>query len=260
MKLGNASFDSNFNRTALSLTRPSAKVALWSIGIGYVLCLHAVLGVLIFKTDFLHLAGKTLGWIPPEEWSLPLCFDILKQAEQDASVPAGSVLLLGDSIIMRLNAKQIAEGTVNFGIGGDTTQTLTSRLAVLRSVAQSRIVVVGVGVNDLKYRPVEQIARDYARLLDRLGMASRVMVLSVLPVDNAGEAARRRPYLRNDSIRTLDQDLRALCQMRTNCRYLDAWPAMAASGSAVYADDGWHLSITGNRILEGFLRTSLMSP
>ena len=221
--------------------------------------LHVVLVVLILKTNFLLLAGKTLGWIPPEEWNLQFCFDVLKQAEQDSIVPAGAVILLGDSIVMRLDPKAIADNAVNFGLGGDTTHTLYSRLPVLRSVAQSSSVVVGVGVNDLKYRPVEQIARDYAKLLDRLAAVPRVLVLSVLPVNDAGEAARQRPYLRNRSILALDQDLGILCGQWTNCRYLDAWPAMAASASDVYDGDGWHLSAAGNRVVAAFLRESLTS-
>jgi len=235
------------------------KIGLWSAGIGYFLVLHIFVGVLLLKTNFLHLAGKTLGWIPPDEWSLPLCINILEQAEADARVPQGAVVLLGDSIIAELDPTEIGIGIVNFGLGGDTTKTLDSRLPTLHSVTHSSGVVIGVGVNDLKYRPVSQIVRDYARVLDRLVAAPRVLVLSVLPVDDAGQAAREFPYLRNRNIRALNGDLRALCKQRANCRFLDAWPAIAAATADVYGGDGWHLSAAGRRVLADFVRNALIS-
>ncbi|MBO0709730.1 MAG: hypothetical protein J2P47_00460 [Acetobacteraceae bacterium] len=239
--------------------RSWTRIGLWSAGIGYLLFLHIFVGVLLLKTNFLHLVGKTLGRIPPDEWSLPLCLNVLEQAEADARVPRGAVVLLGDSIIAELDRTEIGRDVVNFGLGGDTTKTLYSRLAALHSVAQSGEVVVGVGVNDLKYRAVSQIARDYARVLDRLVAVPRVLVLSVLPIDDAGQAARELPYLRNRNIQALNGDLRTLCEQRTNCRFLDAWPAVSAATEDVYGGDGWHLSAAGRHVLADFLRNALMS-
>jgi lysophospholipase L1-like esterase len=245
---------------SLSLGSPSRRrLLLWGAGAGYVLALHVLLLVLLLKTNFLLLAGKTLGWIPPEEWNLPLYAAILAQAEADAGVPDGAVILLGDSIMAQLDPQDIADGAVNFGLGGDTTGTLYRRLAVLRSVARSQAVVVGVGVNDLKYRKVEQIVRDYRQVLARLAAVTRVFVVSVLPVDAAGQAARKRPYLRNQTIEALNRGLRMLCLQQRNCRFLDAGPAIAASASDVYGSDGWHLSVSGRHVLADFLRDSLMS-
>ena len=235
------------------------RLLLWGAGAGYVLAIHALLVVLLLKTNFLLLAGKTLGWIPPEEWNTPLYAAILAQAEADAGVADGVVILLGDSIMAQLNAQDIADDAVNFGLGGDTTETLDRRLTVLRSIARSRAVVVGVGVNDLKYRQVEQIVRDYRRVLARLATVPRVFVVSVLPVDPAGQAARERPYLRNQTIEAINHGLRMLCRQQMNCRFLDAGPALAASQSNVYGIDGWHLSAPGRDVLTGFLRQSLTS-
>ncbi len=169
------------------------------------------------------------------------------------------MILLGDSIIAQLNPKDIADDAVNFGLGGDTTNTLYRRLVVLHSIARSHAAVVGVGVNDLKYRPVEQIVRDYQKVLARLATVPRVFTVSVLPVDPVGQAARERPYLRNQTIEALNRGLRMLCQQQMNCRFLDAWPAIAASLSNVYASDGWHLSVLGRHVLADFLRNSLTS-
>lgn len=230
------------------MTRP--RLALFT----YLVILHAVLLVLVFKTDFLLLAGKTLGFIPPEEFNGELEAIILKQAEQDLAVPAGQVVLVGDSHIARLDGK-LGAGVVNFGIGGDTTRTLSARLPTIRSIQHSRAVVVEVGVNDLKYRAVDQIIMDYAALFGRLPQSAPVLVLSVPPVDPNGSAARHRPYLRNDRIAALNIGIRRVCAAHPQCRFLDAGPALA--GQPAWSADGWHLSDAGNQVLADLIRGAL---
>jgi lysophospholipase L1-like esterase len=236
-----------------------ANIVLWASVACYAIVLHVALGVLVIKTDFLYLAGKTLGWVPPEEWTPRLYAEILKQAELDASVPAGSVILLGDSLIAGLDSRAVSQEAVNFGIGGDTTHTLYSRLPVLRSVSRSRIVVVGVGVNDLKYRAADRIASDYASVLDRMASVPQILALSILPVDEGGLAAADRPYLRNRTIMELNQALRRVCRERANCLFIDAWPVIANAAADVYSSDGWHLSLAGSRLLAALLHRTLKS-
>ncbi len=223
----------------------------------YLIVLHAVLVVLVFKTDFLLLTGKTLGFIPPEEFNSQLQAIILQQAEQDLSLPAGEVVLVGDSHIERLDGK-LGAGAVNFGIGGDTTRTLRARLPTLRSVQLSRAVVVEVGVNDLKYRPVEQIVPDYDALFGRLPASVPVLVLSVPPVDPNGAAARHRAYLRNDRIAALNAGIGQVCAAHPQCRFLDAGPALLAR--PCWSADGWHLSEVGDRVLVGLVQDALPAP
>jgi lysophospholipase L1-like esterase len=235
------------------------RIGLRSAGAGYVVLLHVLLVVLILKTNFLLLAGKTLGLIPPEEWTLQFYAAILAQAEQDARLPPASVILLGDSIIAELNPQEVADDAVNFGLGGDTTNTLYRRLAVLHSIVRSRVVIVEVGVNDLKYRAIGPIVSDYRKVLGRLAAVPRVVVMSVLPVDPAGQAARERPYLQNQTIETLNRGLHILCRQQMNCHFLDAWPAIAASQSNIFGSDGWHLSDAGRHVLAGLMRNALTS-
>ena len=236
--------------------RPAvARGGFWLACSAYIVLLHAVLLVLVVKTNFLLLAGKTLGFLPPEEWNTELATRLLEQAGEDKTVPPGQVVLLGDSIIAQLDARQITQDTVNFGIGGDTTRTLHVRLPVLRSVPRGRAAVIGVGVNDLKYRPVEQIARDYQTMLDQLPPMLPVLAVSVLPVDENGPAARQRPYLRNAHARALNAEIKRLCAARAGCGFLDAWPVLAQD--AVHAGDGWHLSAKGNLLLARAIRDAL---
>jgi lysophospholipase L1-like esterase len=224
----------------------------------YVGLLHVLVLVLVVKTNFWFLAGKTLGLTPPAEWTEPYYEQVLRQAKLDMRVPPGRVILVGDSIVAQLNAASIGPDAVNFGIGGDTTHTLLGRLPVLRSIQHGRAVVLEIGVNDLKYRPVEQIARDYRAVLDALAPAPLIIAVSVLPVDASGTAAHERPYLRNDRIAALNVAIKMDCLAHSGCQYLDAWPAMAQGG--VYGRDGWHLSADGDQALGDLIRRALPAP
>ena len=238
--------------------QPAARAGLrLALGIYFIL-LHVTLLIIVFKTNFLFLAGKTLGLVPSEEWNRSLVSRILAQAEQDQNIPPGQVILFGDSIIARLDTRLISSDAVNFGIGGDTTHTLYARLPVIRSLRRSRAVVIEVGVNDLKYRSIDQIIHDYGAVLNRLASSSVIIVMSVLPVDENGRAAWQRPYLRNERIEKFNKALKQLCEMHVRCRFLDAWPAMA--NGAIYSDDGWHLSREGSRSLARVIRNALPGP
>ena len=81
----------------------------------------------------------------------------MDQAERDRGVPDRSVLLLGDSIIAQLDPISIGPQIVNFGLAGDTTRTMLRRLPTLRALDRAQGAVIGVGINDLRYRgPAER--------------------------------------------------------------------------------------------------------
>jgi lysophospholipase L1-like esterase len=229
--------------------------------VGYIALLHAVVLVLVLKTDFLLLAGKTLGFLPPEEWSADIAWAAVDLAARDAAAAPGAVVLVGDSIIAQLAPEFAGDtGFADLGLGGDTTRTLLRRLPGLRSIGTAARLVIGVGVNDLKYREVPEIAKDYAALLAHVPAALRVTVVSVLPVDERSGILARRPYLRNATITRLNQALRLVCEARPACRFLDAWPGMTGPGlhgPELHGDDGWHLSRAGSAELARLIRAEV---
>lgn len=234
---------------------PYRRPILLGVGIAYLIGLHALMILMILKTDFLVRAGKTLDLVPPEEWTVPFLQRALSQARQDALIPSNSLVLLGDSIAAEVDPLLIATDAVNFGIGGDTTRTLAARLPTLRSVTHGRAVVIEVGVNDLKYRPVDAIERDYDALLAQIGGRLPIVALSVLPVDEAGFAARKRRYLRNNLISELNRAIGNACKQHANCRFVDAWSAMQDRSN--YGEDGWHLSYAGVHKLAAIIARAL---
>ena len=224
----------------------------------YLLVLHGFVLVLVVKTNFLTLAGKTLGLLPPEEWTSEFATQTLDLAAHDRAVPPGAVLLLGDSIMAEVPPGLVDGRAENLAIPGETLHMLSRRLPVLRSLEQARAIVLGIGVNYLKYRPAPTSAADYAALLIRLPGGVPVLMLSVLPVDETADVVVRRWYLRNATIRDLNARLRTVCTAYPACTFVDAWPALAdpASGglrAELHGGDGWHLSVGGARALAAVL-------
>jgi lysophospholipase L1-like esterase len=229
----------------------------------YLFGLHALVLVLVVKTNFLMLAGKTLGWIPPEEWVTDdITKHLLVSARRDHSATGTTVVLMGDSMIEQLDAHLIAPDAVNLGISGNTVRNLLWQLPIFRSIEQTPAIVLEIGTNDLKYRPVTAIQQDYTDLLRQLPTAPHIIVIGVLPVNEDMPAPRQRPYLRNIKIRMLNAQLEQICRARMNCHFLDVWPSMTSERDGglrkiFAASDGWHLSPAGREALAFLIRTEL---
>ncbi len=87
----------------------------------------------------------------------------------DDCVPDQAVLFIGDSFIQGLCVTEVAAKSINYGIGGDTTEGLLARLPHYPSLNRARAVVVSVGENDLrKGRTPADINLSYGRILARL--------------------------------------------------------------------------------------------
>ena len=229
-------------------------LALWL----YLALLHGVGAGLLIKSNALLLLGKTLGWLPPEEWSEGYYQAVLAQAALGRTAPSGATVLIGDSIIVQLDAARIGPDVLNYGLSGDTTRTLRARIPTLGVLTAPHRVVIGIGVNDLKYREPAAIAPDAAAVLAALPHGVALILLSPLPVDEAGTAAGARSFLRNARIRALADTMRGVCAAWPECRFLDVWPAFTAPlQPPLYGPDGWHLSAAGNAVLADLIAASL---
>lgn len=241
----------------------SSRWILWVVLATYLAGLHLIAGLALLKTNFLPLVYKSLGyWQPVREWEDFSIQTVLDHAALDRRVPDGAVILLGDSIMAGVPAEVVGPNAVNFGLGGDTTRVLLRRMPVLRSIDRGEAVVIEVGVNDLKYRTPAETAYLYSEILERIPPVTLVIALSVLPVDETNPVVARRSDLRNAAISALNDAIRATCQRRPNCRYLDLWPVVwdTNRGTPVLDNlgtDGWHLSVQGGERIGAWIRNML---
>ena len=167
-------------------------------------------------------------------------------------------MFLGDSIVRDLDTSSMARHTLNLAIPGDTTAGLLGRVRAYGSVRTARGVVIGVGVNDLYYRPVPEAVANYRGILDQVPAGTPVLVLAALPVDE-----RAQPAFRNADVRRLDEALAALCGERPGCRFVDPSPRLVdGTGNLAPADhvgDGVHLSAVGHDAYWGVVNAAVLA-
>lgn len=167
--------------------------------------------------------------------------------------PAGSIVLLGDSITEGGEWEELLSGlpVVNRGISGETSSQVLERLstAISRPVA----IVLLIGTNDLSVgTPRPRVADSVAHILDeiqRLAPGVPVILQSVMP-RGARLAAE---------VRDLNTRYKALADTRPEVAYLDLWPALA-DGDAMCSDfsfDRVHLNGAGYRAWVSVLRPAL---
>ena len=175
------------------------------------------------------------------------------------SLPAHATVFLGDSRMRDLDAAAVCDGPVyNLSIGGDTAHGLRSRLTQYSRLDTTRMVIVGVGVNDLSHVTDDEAVEEYHRLLDDLASRHppRIVVCGVLPVDEPHYTQANSAWLRglrvsNARIAGFNQRLRSLCEGRSGVVFVDsAGPLLDDTGNlkSCYTADGLHLNASGSAV------------
>ncbi len=225
----------------------------------YVVLIHAVAALVLWKSDFIDRVEKQLSPMAPADeishhHKLMLAFHL----RTDELVPDRAVAFVGDSLIQGLHTDAVASPSVNYGIAGDTTVGVLARVPVYRSLRRAAVIVMAVGVNDIKFRANDEIVLNYRRILQTLEPSVPLVMAAVLPVD---ESVLPSQIASNDRIRDLNVSLSALCRARARCLFADAGAKLVdARGnlSAVLHDwDGLHLNNAGNRIWAEVLQTAI---
>ena len=103
----------------------------------------------------------------------------------DPNVPSGSAIFIGDSITQGLCVSAVFTPSVNYGIGSDTTLGVLKRIPKYQSLNRASMVILEVGVNDLKRRKDEEILSNYSSILKLLPSHLSVIISGILPVNEA---------------------------------------------------------------------------
>ncbi|MCC7376670.1 MAG: hypothetical protein IT581_18570 [Verrucomicrobiales bacterium] len=197
---------------------------------------------------------------PPKEITEHYTRMLRYHRRMDGHVPDQSVIFLGDSITQGLCTDAVAQPSVNYGIGSDTTVGVLGRLTTYsNSLSRASAVVLAIGVNDLLFRDNQEIAENYRRILERLPAATPVVCSALLPI-NDRTYARGTPVTR-ERITGLNQLLRDVCAAFPRCVFVDAGPQLVDTDGNLQANledgDGIHLNAAGNQIWSAVLRAGL---
>jgi lysophospholipase L1-like esterase len=240
--------------------RPRLRRALLVGAAAYLVGLHALLWTAITQDDFGLRVQRKLGLEPvTKEFDRSFRWWASALARSDARARPGALLFLGDSIMRDLDTSSIARHTINLAVPADTTARLLTRAERYSSVLTARGVVIGIGVNDLDWRPVPEALHNYKKLLDLVPLATPILALSVLPIDEEhGDA----PTF-NAQVRRMNEGIATLCADRPGCRFVD-FAARLTDGEGNLAEhahdgDGKHLSAAGHEIYWNAINAAVLN-
>ena len=174
----------------------------------------------------------------------------------DASIPVDSAIFLGDSITQGLATTAIVAHATNYGIGGEDTTELLTAIPFYRSLQHAKTIFLSIGVNDLHYHDQQTLEARLRQIVDALPRNTDLVWSSIMPV-------YANPIDPPD-IAIVNQAIRALCENRGHCVYVDTEALFLDSNNQQikqdFLDDGVHLSTAGyakwiralQHALEGF--------
>lgn len=170
----------------------------------------------------------------------------------DSNTPAGATIFLGASTVQGLNAAQVRACHANFGIGGEAARELVGRLDDYGSLDRAAAVVVMTGLNDVLRRDDADLADNYRRLLARLPAGQPVILSSLPRLSPAAETSR----FHASAVVRANEQARAACASRPNCRFVDLHGAMSPLVTLTERD-GIHLDAAGYALWSRLLRDAL---
>jgi len=222
----------------------------------YLIFLHLLVVLMLVKSDFLNRIGQRFGFIAPPE--LPEYYDRVStyHTRMDPSIPAGATIFIGDSITQGL-ATSVADKSVNFGIGSDTTLGVVIRIKQYDSLRRAKALVLAIGINDFLWRDDEAILTNYKTILASIPETLPVVLSALLPIDEMTLEADHK----NTRVVRVNEMLRAMAADYSNVTFLDIGSLLSGADgnlkSEFHVGDGIHLNAAGNEIWIGELRRVL---
>jgi len=227
------------------------------LGVVYLFILHMLFAFVLVKSNFIEEVGYKLGVSTAPELSVYYERIATYHSRIDGNVPEGASLFIGDSITQGLATSAIANLSVNYGIGSDTTLGVLNRIPRYKSVSRAGSIVLAIGVNDLRRRSNEEIVTNYEDILGLLPEDTPVVVSAILPVDERVQ----RVVPSNKRILRVNKLIRELVRKYNNVTFSDAGGGLRGSDnnlkSNFHVGDGVHLNYEGYQVLIRELRRTL---
>ncbi len=216
----------------------------------YLILLHAFVALVLVKSDFITRVGKTIGLQnTPQELTSHYYEMLAYHKRMDGSVPDNAIIFIGDSITQSLAVSAITPSGVNYGIGKDTSIGVLNRITQYSSIPRANIVVIAIGINDLKRRDVNSITDNYTKIINAIPKDIQIIFNAVHPVN---EFFSLHPGRKNAYIQQLNLNLKSICSKFTNVHFMDISQLLADNrqnlSNKFHTGDGIHLNHNGYAI------------
>lgn len=176
---------------------------------------------------------------------------IQKYSHFNSHIPAGSIIMFGNSITYEVNWNELfgRGDIINRGIPGDQIANIIRRAAT-HSSSDNTIVVMG-GINDfLAGASPDIVFTEFQKLINTSIAPGKLIILSTIPTHNN--------HVINQRIKTLNSRLQALC-FSQQIDFIDLNTKLAPNGNLKkgFTYDGIHLNIAGYLIIKQLLSSHL---
>jgi lysophospholipase L1-like esterase len=168
----------------------------------------------------------------------------------DKNTTSGSVIFLGDSITQGMSVSDISNKSVNFGLGGDTSQNLLSRITTMKSIKNAEKIIIEIGINDIQ-QGLKNTVKNVDSILNLIDADVPVFLLAILPVDES------KTKKINKIITITNTKYKKICVQKENCTFIENYQRLMNSeqqlNSQYHSGDGVHLNESGYSTLKSIL-------
>lgn len=213
--------------------------------LAYVVALHLAVTGLLMKPNAI---GAIADRFSPKNGPNPYVVEsMLAQTRMDASLPDGTAIFLGDSIVQGLATAAVVPHSVNWGINFQTARDLEGNIEKLGAVKRAGRVVLAIGINDLQRGMGDGLPEHLRNIVKHIPEATPLVWSSVMPYGRADRSAEQVAAVSAEIVR-INAEIRKQCSERPNCRYLETSNFLADANGLIAADylpDRVHLSPAG---------------
>lgn len=138
-------------------------------------------------------------------------------------IPNNSCIFIGDSIINKLNTKQIYNTAINMGIFGETSAGLHTRIKDMKDLVNNyekiKILFIHIGINDMQFGEFGDkiLIKNISDIIDLKPKNARLIVSDIFPVDERLNINDFIGY--NARIKIINMQLKSLCNKNSNCYF-----------------------------------------
>jgi len=145
---------------------------------------------------------------------------------------------------------QIANYSINLGIGGERISGLISRVQKYKQLAQSRLVVIAAGFNDLCHFKILTMTKQFDSLIQEINRLPDGRPSSLPIVISALQPATNSNICENleTKIFQFNQYLQSTCHNMKQCYFVDLPKVLTGQMEVLFETDGIHLNQLGYQL------------
>ncbi|MCP4745253.1 MAG: GDSL family lipase [Desulfobacteraceae bacterium] len=213
----------------------------------YLVLVHSLLLIVLAKSDFVDRVKMKFGINHSSYEFTKFYHEMISYHERmDGNIPKNSTIFIGDSITQSLAVSAIKTNSVNFGIGSDTSLGVLERIKKYQSINTANIIVVAIGINDLKFREPDEVLVNYIKIIKSIPITTKIIFSSVLPVN---ENFLLNSNINNKNISYLNLKLEGICSLYSNVYFLNVSKLLTDKflnlSNTYHVGDGVHLNKEG---------------